>query len=111
MDDARRRRQIQEGQALKNLKKLRGIEIFSGAKLSELEQNMDELKVCYSLTPQELKNSPICPHCRFSLEDNAKNVAGQMEDLETRIDEMTAECTRMLLDTLSDQILLNGKSI
>lgn len=109
VDDARRRRQIQEGQALKNLKKLRGIEIFSGAKLSELEQSMDELKVCYSLTPQELKNSPICPHCRFSLEDNAKNVAGQMEYLETRIDEMTAEWTRMLLDTLSDQILLDRK--
>lgn len=109
VDDARRRRQIQESQALKNLRKLRGIEILSGAKLSELEQNMDELKVCYSLTPQELKNSPICPHCCYSLEDNAKNVAGQMEDLETRIDEMTAEWTRMLLDTLSDQILLDRK--
>ena len=43
---------------------------------------MAELKVCYSLTPQDLKSSPICPHCRFSLEDKAKNVAGQMEQME-----------------------------
>ena len=86
IDDAKRRGKIQEGQALSNLRKLKGIEILSGAKLSELEQSMAELKVCYSLTPQDLKSSPICPHCRFSLEDKAKNVAGQMEQMEDRID-------------------------
>lgn len=109
IDDAKRRGKIQEGQALSNLRKLKGIEILSGAKLSELEQNMAELKVCYSLTPQDLKNSPICPHCRFGLEDKAKNVAGQMEQMEDRIDQMTAEWTKMLLDTLSDPIILSQK--
>ena len=109
IDDSKRRSQIQEGQALRNLKKLRNIEIFSGAKLSELEQSMTELKVCYRLTPQELKTSPICPHCRFSLEDRAKNVSGQIEYLENRIEEMTAEWTKMLLDTLSDPIILDQK--
>ena len=109
IDDAKRRRKIQEGQALGNLRKLRGIEILSGAKLSELEQNIAGLKVCYSLTPQELKSSPICPHCRFNLEDKTKNVSGQMEHLEDRIDEMAAEWTKMLLDTLSDPIILDQK--
>lgn len=109
IDDAKRRGKIQEGQALGNLRKLRGIEILSGAKLSELEQDMAELKVCFSLTPQELKISPICPHCRFSLEDKAKNVAGQMEIIEDRIDLMAAEWTKMLLDTLSDPIILDQK--
>ena len=109
IDDAKRRGKIQEGQALSNLRKLKGIEILSGAKLSELEQSMAELKVCYSLTPQDLKSSPICPHCRFSLEDKARNVAGQMEQMEDRIDLMVAEWTKMLLDTLSDPIILNQK--
>lgn len=109
IDDAKRRGKIQEGQALSNLRKLKGIEILSGAKLSELEQNMAELKVCYSLTPQDLKASPICPHCRFSLEDKAKNVAGQMEQMEDRIDLMVSEWTKMLLDTLSDPIILDQK--
>ncbi len=109
IDDAKRRGKIQEGQALSNLRKLRGIEILSGAKLSELEQNMAELRVCYSLTPQDLKSSPICPHCRFSLEDKAKNVAGQMEQMEERIDLMVNEWTKMLLDTLSDPIILDQK--
>ena len=109
IDDAKRRGKIQEGQALRNLRKLRGIEILSGAKLSELEQDMAELKVCFSLTPQELKISPICPHCRFSLEDKAKNVAGQMEQIEDRIDLMAEEWTKMLLNTLSDPIILDQK--
>ena len=109
IDDVKRRGKIQEGQALSNLRKLKGIEILSGAKLSELEQNMAELKVCYSLTPQDLKSSPICPHCRFSLEDKAKNVAGQMEQMEDRIDLMVNEWTKMLLDTLSDPIIMDQK--
>lgn len=109
IDDAKRRGKIQEGQALSNLRKLKGIEILSGAKLSELEQSMAELKVCYSLTPQDLKSSPICPHCRFSLEDKAKNVAGQMEQMEDHIDLMVAEWTKMLLDTLSDPIIQDQK--
>ncbi len=109
IDDAKRRGKIQEGQALSNLRKLKGIEILSGAKLSELEQNMAELKVCYSLTPQDLKSSPICPHCRFSLDDKAKNVAGQIEQMEDRIDLMVSEWTKMLLDTLSDPIILDQK--
>lgn len=109
IDDAKRRRKIQEGQALSNLRKLKGIDILSGAKLSELEQNMAELKVCYSLTPQALKSGPICPHCRFSLEDKAKNVAGQIEQMEDRIDLMEKEWTKMLLDTLADPLLLEQK--
>ncbi len=109
IDDAKSRAMIQDGQALSNLRKLKGIEILSGAKLSELEQSMAELKVCYNLTPQDLKNSPICPHCRFSLDDKAKNVAGQIEQIEDRIELMVNEWTKVLLDTLSDPIILDQK--
>lgn len=70
---------------------------------------MTEFKVCYSLTPQDLKNNPICPHCHFSLGDKTKNVAGQMELIEQRIDLMVKDWTKMLLDTLSDPIILDQK--
>lgn len=109
IDDAKRRGKIQESAALGNLRKLRGIEILSSAKLGELEQDMAGLKVCYELTPTELKASPICPHCRYNLEDKAKNVMGQLDSLENRIDDMVAEWTKMLLDTISDPIVLDQK--
>lgn len=109
IDDAKRRGKIQESAALGNLRKLRGIEILSSAKLGELEQDMAGLKVCYELTPNELKTSPICPHCRYSLEDKAKNVMGQLDNLELRIDDMVVEWTKMLLNTISDPIVLDQK--
>lgn len=109
IDEAKRRGKIQESQTLSNLRKLKGIDILPGAKLSELEQSMAELKVCYSLAPQDLKSKSICPHCHFDLGDKAMNVAGQLEQIEERIDGMIAEWTKMLLDTLSDPIVLNQK--
>src|SRR5699024_1435576 len=109
IDDAKKRGKLQESLALGNLRKLRGIDILSAAKLGELEQDMAGLKVCYELTATELKSSPICPHCRYSLNDKAKNVLGQIDNLETRIDDMVAEWTKMLLDTISDPIVLDQK--
>lgn len=111
IDDAKRRSKIQEGQALGNLRKLKSIEILSGVKLSELEKSMAEFKVCYSLTPEMLKHSPFCPEegCNFRLGVKEKNVAGQMEQIEDKIDLLISEWTKMLLNTLSDPIILDQK--
>lgn len=109
IDDAKRRGKVQESLALTTLRKLRGIDILSGAKLGEIEQDLSSLRVCYDLTPTELKQSAICPHCHFSLDDKTKNVYGQLDNIEERIDGLTAEWTKMLLDTISDPLVLSQK--
>ena len=109
IEDAKRRGKIQESVALSNLRKLREIDILSGAKLTEIEQDLAALKVCYELTPTELKTTPICPHCHYSLEDKAKNIYGQLDNLEDRIDALVAEWTNTLLNTISDPLVLNQK--
>jgi hypothetical protein len=109
IDDAKRRGKIQESVTLINLRKLRTIEILSGAKLSAIEQDMSELKVCYELTPAELKSSHICQHCRFSLGDKDKNIHGQLDNLEIRIDDLVNEWTNTLLNTISDPIVASQK--
>lgn len=43
------------------------------------------------------------------MEDKVKNVAGQMEQIEDRIDLMVNEWTKVLLNTLSDPIILDQK--
>lgn len=107
--DAKRRGKIQESLQLSNLKKLRGIEIVSSAKLTQIEQDISELRICYDLTPEELRYSHICPHCHFTLSDKAKNVYGQMDNIEIRIDDLIEEWTKTLLDTLSDPIVSSQK--
>lgn len=107
--DAKRRGKLQESLALANLRKLRSIEILSAAKLVAIEQDMANLKVCYELTPTELKSSHICPHCHYSLGDKAANVAGQLDNIEIRIDELVEEWQQTLLDTISDPIVVSQK--
>lgn len=108
--DAQRRGKIQEGRALASLRKLRSIEILSAAKLTDIETDMSGLKVCYELTPEELKSSHICPHCRYHLDDKVKTVFGQLDNLEIRIDDLMTEWTKTLLDTISDPIVASQKS-
>ena len=74
IEDAKRRGKLQESVALANLRKLRSIQILSGAKLTALEQDMADLKVCYELTPAELKTNHICPHCHYNYGDKANVV-------------------------------------
>lgn len=109
IEDAKRRGKLQESVALANLRKLRSIEILSGAKLTAIEQDMADLKVCYELTPVELKTSHICPHCHYTYGDKAKNVAGQLDNLDIRIDDLVMEWTNTLLNTISDPIVVSQK--
>ncbi len=107
--DAKRRGKIQESLQMANLKKLRSIEIVSSAKLTQIEQDISELRICYDLTPEELRHSHICPHCHFNLSDKAKNVYGQMDHIEIRIDDLVEEWSKTLLDTISDPIVASQK--
>ena len=107
--DAQRRGKIQDSRALANLRKLRSIEILSAAKLADVENEISGLKVCYELTPEEMKSTHICPHCGYRLDDKVKDVYGVLDNLEIRIDDLLAEWTKMLLDTISDPIVMSQK--
>ena len=109
IDDAKRRGKLQESLVLANLRKLRNIEILSGAKLTAIEQDMADLKVCYELTPTELKVSHICPHCHYNIGDRVPNVVGRLDNLENRIDDLLTEWTQTLLNTISDPIVSSQK--
>ena len=109
IEAAQRKCQIQESLALKNLRKLHGITILPGAKLSNLETAMANIKVCYELTPNELKKSPICSHCHFDLSSHERNVHGLLNRIETDIENLTREWTKKLLETVTDPLVLAQK--
>lgn len=109
IDDERRRRKLQESLTLANLRKMRSIEILSAAKLTKIEQDMANLKTCYELVPTELKTTHICPYCHYNLGDQVPNVAGQLDNLDIRIDDLVTEWTQTLLNTISDPIVASQK--
>ncbi len=104
-EGAERRSALMESQTLASLKKLTNIQILSGARLAAIEQELSDLKVCYELNPAELKTSPICPHCRYSPAGRVKNVEGQLDQLEARMNDLLSEWTTTLLQTISDPIV------
>ena len=71
---------------------------------------MAELVTCYELTPEELKHDPVCPHCHYQIGSKAKNVYGQLDNLEQRINDLVTEWTGMLLNTITDPIVLSQKT-
>lgn len=101
VNDTRRRGKILESKQLARLKKLRTVEILSSSKLAQIEQDLTALKSCFELTPEKLKTTPICPTCHFSLNDHAKNVYGQMDNIEDRLNSLESEWTNTLLDTIT----------
>ena len=108
MKDAKRRGQLQEGAALGNLKKLRTIDILSTAKLGEIETDLAGLKICYDLKKEDLKQHHLYK-CGFSLDDHSKNVFGQLDNIENRIDSTLEEWAKTLLDTISDPLVAGSK--
>lgn len=103
--DAKRKGEIQQGALFANLKKLKGIDILSTSKCDQIENDLSNLNICISLTPTDLKNSPICPHCKFKLDEQSKNVYGQLENIESRIDDLIEEYTNNLYDAVSDPLV------
>ena len=61
------------------------------------------------MTPTELKTTHICPHCGYHLGDPVPNVAGQLDNLDIRIDDLVTEWTQTLLNTISDPIVASQK--
>ena len=108
-DGAKRRGSIQEGTNLANLRKLRSIEILSVAKLTAIENEMTNLKVCYELTPEELKSNHICLHCHYQLNDNVKDIYGVLDNLEFKIADLLKEWSKTLLNAISDPLMTGRK--
>lgn len=103
--DAKRKGDILQGALFTNLKKLKGVDILSASKCDQIENDMIGLQVCFSLTATDLKNSPICPHCKFKLDELSKNVNGQLDNIENRIDDLIEEYTNNLYDAVSDPLV------
>lgn len=74
-----------------------------------METSIANIKVCYELTPTELKCNPFCQYCDFRLDKAEPNVKGRLNQIEGGIDELTKEWTKKLLDTVNDPIVLAQK--
>lgn len=109
INDGKRKGELINSPKLANLRKLRNIEILTNAKLVELETTLANLKICYELTAPMLKSSPICPKCGFAIGETGALVFGKLDHIEQRMDDLLAEWTKTLLNTITDPMVLEQK--
>lgn len=107
--DSARKGDILEGHTMANLRKLTNISgILSTGKFNEIVgKELSPLKVCYELSPTELKQSHICPHCHLKPSDNDKPVKGRLDMIEDKLDNLVTEWTATILSGIEDPLVIN----
>ena len=101
--DARKKR-LMDDSRLTQLRSLMIIPFLTANQLHAWEEKLGNLKPCVLLAESEIETSPICPHCNFRPRDEKvdADVKGQLDDLETQLDDIYREWTQTLLDNLKD---------
>lgn len=107
--ETKRKNELLDSLTMYNLEKLRGLEILSGAKFDEIKRDLNGLKTCYELIPDDLQTKPICPHCQYKISDDEKIVLGRLESLEECAENLLADWEKILLETLSDSTVAEQK--
>ena len=100
----KRKKGLRSDFRLRTLNSLRQLDWLSPNELDELQNRLDQLKVCDSLTKSKLKDVPYCPHCGFKPqeEDVKVNVNVALEQLELDLDKLYQKWTANLIDSLQD---------
>ncbi len=103
--DAKRKGEIISSTKLANLRKLKTLSIFSGAKVDVIEKDLASLTVCYDLTSDMLQSTHFCTKCNFVLGGSDLPVQGKIADIEDRIDTLLDDWCKTLYNALSDPLL------
>jgi hypothetical protein len=90
------------------LQKLNNIEIVQNNQFVAWREKLANLKTCFTLSLEQLDKIPYCPDCNFrpvaepEIRPSAKY---QLEELDTKLDEILEAATHTLLTNLADPII------
>ena len=108
VNDDRRKTRLMGDARLKSLVRLSAIELMSRQHLVDYQERLVPLASCFALTEQELRLSPVCPHCGFKPDTApAVSAAATLEGLDAELDGLVGSWTRTLLTNLADPTI-NG---
>ena len=109
LSDGKRKGELISSGKLANLKRLKSIDILSPSKLDGIEKDLSKLKVCFELTVEMLKTTHFCTKCHFLMGEGDLPVKGKLDELDERMDNLLAEWTTTLMNTVSDPLVLDLK--
>ncbi len=107
LSEDQRKKQLMQDSRLQALRALTSIDLMPRTQLVDFEERLAALKSCFSLTEQDLAQSPICPHCGYrpALEPVTAPVAQQLNQLEEELDRLLDAWTQTLVNELDDPMI------
>ena len=98
---------------LQQLKKLVTIETLSSSQLADLQHRLADIRSCWSLTEDELKDSPVCPHCAFlpASEQFVESADARLAKLDDELDDLVTAWTKRLLSDLEDPTAAQNRKL
>ncbi len=107
VNDDKRKVALTGDHRLQILLSLAGIDLMPRQQLTDYQNSLAELKSCSALTEQDLKTTPVCPHCGFrpSVETSTATGSQAIEQLDNRLDNMMNKWILTLLGNLEDPII------
>ncbi len=87
---------------IKALKQLSSIELLPANQLDQLLGDITDLKTCWNLTKDDLKQQPICPHCKYRPKEEQNVQLQSLEELEEQVQSLLDQWTSMLLSYFND---------
>ena len=109
-DDQRKVRLTQDPR-LKQLQQLAKVEMMPAQQLRDFENNLFNLKPCYSLGRPDLEQSPVCPYCQFRpAEEPATSTKPTqlISVLDDRLDSLVSDWRERLLSNLEDPTVIGN---
>jgi len=93
---------------LKQLQKLRGVEMMTEQQLQAFENRLLGLRTCFSLETGDLDTAPICPHCQFRPVEEPGDgppVDEHLRSLDQQLDALARDWSSTLLANLADPMV------
>jgi hypothetical protein len=104
VNEDKRKASLMSDERLKVLQRLSTIELMPRQHLTEFQNRLAGLRSCFALTEQDMKASPVCPHCGFKpgTEVQIAPAGVMLKSLDEELDRLIADWTQTLLANLED---------
>jgi len=104
VNDDKRKKRLLEDERLTLLQKLVAIDLLPRQQLVDFQNRLARLKSCFALVEDELRQSPVCPHCSFkpATEQRDRSIAIELDELEDQLDKIYEGWKQAMLMNLND---------
>lgn len=100
----KRKASLMKDKRLEVLKDLSTIELMPRQHLTDFQNKLPNLKICFSLIEQEMNTSPYCPHCNYkpSVELPTAPTDAALDRMDDDLDNLLNNWTQTLISNLED---------